>query len=34
MGDFEQALFANVIFLSIAKAKAHEKTILTHCLKN
>jgi len=34
MGGLEQASFANVIFLSIAKAKACWKAILRCCLKN
>ncbi len=34
VGGLEQASFANAIFLSIAKAKAHWRTILTCCLKN
>jgi hypothetical protein len=34
MGGLEQTSPANAIFLSIAKAKAHWKAILTCCLKN
>jgi hypothetical protein len=34
MGGPEHASSANTIFLFIAKAKAHWKAILTHCLKN